>query len=32
MVASISGLYFSAALDKRARRATDRLADELVIE
>jgi len=32
MVASISGLYFSTALDRRSRRAVDRLADELVIE
>lgn len=32
MVASISGLYFSTALDRRAKRAVRRVADRMVIE
>ncbi len=32
MVASISGLYFSSALDRRGKREVQRVADRLVIE
>jgi biopolymer transport protein ExbB len=32
MVASISGLYFSTALDRRSRREVQKVADELVID